>query len=261
MADTHHRTARVRAARTAGLCIALVLMIAVAWPTFLPFHERGSAASAKVTRLLRRLDPSTKKPLGPAPMARQRAKLASRQAPVRRQRSSRFIAASSRPAALGKLRIPAIGLTTDFFSGVHADILERGPGLWPGTHVPGEVGNAVLSGHRTTHTHPFRDLDRLDTGDVIRTTTGGGEPIVFKVFSTATVAEENYVRYILRRPRSAGARTLTLFACHPKGQRTHRIVVKARAAMAPSGSHDLDKPSDSHDLDRKEMRTSGIQHL
>lgn len=154
---------------------------------------------------------------------------------ARRARRARrmFAGASRRSTALGTIRIPAIDLRTPFFSGVHRRALRSGPGNWPGTAMPGTAGNAVLSGHRTTFTHPFRHLDRVRPGDRIATSVGRRPAVVYRVDNIAIVPEKRYVDVVLRRPRRRRARVLTLFACHPKGMRTHRIVVRAHADDAP----------------------------
>ena len=136
---------------------------------------------------------------------------------------------SRRDVPLGRVTIPSLDVRAKFRLGVHDRIIRLGPGLWPGTPFPGVQGNAVLAGHRTSYTHPFADLDLLRRGDVIRTRARGGRITVFRVFRIATVEEASYQEFVLRQPRSPGARVITLFACTPKGMRTHRIVVRARA--------------------------------
>lgn len=126
---------------------------------------------------------------------------------------------------LGRIRIDAIGLDVEYAAGVHPPVLERGPGHWPGTADPGQVGNAVLSGHRTTYTSPFGDLDLLAPGDSITV-----DDVEFRVTGTTVVPESEYAEFVLREPADPAARQLTLFACTPKGDRTHRIVVQALAA-------------------------------
>jgi len=143
------------------------------------------------------------------------------------------VAFPAEPVALGRLVIPRIGLDAPYYSGVHEEVLARGPGHWPGTPVAGAAGNAVLSGHRTTHGAPFRDLDQLVGNDEVRVTVGGDE-VVYQVFDVSVVAEASYVDAVLFQPPEPANRTLTLFACHPKGQRTQRIVVRARASDATS---------------------------
>lgn len=129
---------------------------------------------------------------------------------------------------LGRIRIDSIGLDVEYAAGVHPEVLERGPGHWPGTADPGQAGNAVLSGHRTTYTSPFGDLDLLAPGDTI-TVGRDGSSVSFRVTGTTVVPESEYVEFVLRKPADPTARQLTLFACTPKGDRTHRIVVQALA--------------------------------
>jgi LPXTG-site transpeptidase (sortase) family protein len=130
---------------------------------------------------------------------------------------------------LGTLRIPAIRLQSPIRMGIDDRVVKLGPGLWPGTSLPGKPGNAVLAGHRTTHTHPFEDLDRLHRGDAVFTKLRSRHWIRFKVFQKKIVPEARYARFVLRQPRRPGARLITLFACTPKGYRSHRIVVRAKA--------------------------------
>lgn len=135
----------------------------------------------------------------------------------------------------GRLIIPAIGLDTTWGLGVHDEVLRSGPGHWPGTPLPGQPGNAVLSGHRTTWTHPFGELDRLAVGDVITAAVGTQPGADYRVVATRIIPEAEYVDAVLAQPQDPSARTITLFACHPKGSRTHRIVVTAAADPLPTG--------------------------
>lgn len=138
-----------------------------------------------------------------------------------------------RTARIGILEVPAIGLRASYREGVFDAIVERGPGHWPGTPLPGDVGNSVFAGHRTTFTKPFEDLDLLKKGDAIRTTVGKGDRLTYRVFQVTVVPEAEYADFVLRQPKEKRARMITLFACTPKGSRTHRIVVKARAERLP----------------------------
>ncbi len=154
-------------------------------------------------------------------------------APVRRSdvkvKAMPFAVRGQNQAVLGTMAIPAVDVSTKFYSGVIDEVVEKGPGLWPGTPVPGNPGNAVFAGHRTTFTAPFGDLDLLDNGDAVKTTVGRNDSVTYKVYKTTVVPEAEYVDFVLRQPDNKRARTITLLACEPKGQRTHRIVVHARA--------------------------------
>ena len=134
-----------------------------------------------------------------------------------------------RRVALGTMEIPAIGLRTKFYEGVVDEAVELGPGHWPGTPWPGQPGNSVFAGHRTTYTHPFLDIDLLGSGDRVRIGLKNGKPTTYRVFRTTIASEADYANVVLRQPRNKKARILTFFACTPKGSRSHRIIVQARA--------------------------------
>lgn len=137
-----------------------------------------------------------------------------------------------RRVPLGVMEIPAIKLRTKFYDGVVDEAVELGPGHWPGTPWPGQAGNSVFAGHRTTHTHPFADLDLLERGARVRVAMRNGRPTTYRVFKTSIVPEAEYANVVLEQPRNKAARTITLFACTPKGSRSHRIIVQARATPA-----------------------------
>lgn len=129
---------------------------------------------------------------------------------------------------IGRVSIPTIGVETDFFNGVGEQTLMQGPGHWPGTPAPGQPGNAVLSGHRTTFTAPFNEIDELNPGDPI-TVERAGQSTTFAVTGTTVVPEAEYVDFVVAQPTDPAVRQITLFACAPEGDRTHRIVVQATA--------------------------------
>lgn len=132
------------------------------------------------------------------------------------------------PAPIGTIEIPVIDLSTPMFEGVYEDALLDGPGHWPGTPAPGELGNSVISGHRGTETKPFLYLDRLTRGDVI-TITRAGQRFRFAVDFVTIVPERSYVPFVLKQPANPRARTVTLFACNPLTAHYQRIVVRAHA--------------------------------
>ena len=93
---------------------------------------------------------------------------------------------------------------------------------WAGTAGPGDEGNVVLAGHRTTHTRPFEDLDRISVGDLVYLDDGSGFEVIYRVDKTFIVDPSDlWITYNRDRP------SLTMFACHPKGSARYRIVVTA----------------------------------
>lgn len=118
----------------------------------------------------------------------------------------------------GQLEIPAIGLSQPLFEGVTLTAINRGPSHWPGTAMPGEVGNVVVAGHRTTYTKPFWSLNELVPGDELIFTIDG-ERIVY-VLDRIEIVYPTDIHII----EQTHARTATLFGCHPRGSARQRIV-------------------------------------
>jgi sortase A len=118
------------------------------------------------------------------------------------------------------ISIPSIGLETDVHSGMTLTALNRGPSWWPGTALPGQLGNVVIGGHRTTYSRPFRDLDQLQPGDPVIMTTGAGR------FTYAVVETEVVDPTAIEIADQTLGYTATLFACHPPGSAAYRIVAK-----------------------------------
>jgi sortase A len=85
--------------------------------------------------------------------------------------------------------------------------------------MPGEVGNVVVAGHRTSHDAPFRDLDQLVAGDVVEFTTAAG---LIEYTVTGTQIVDPDAIWIVDPTDTP---TATLFACHPPGSTRQRIVV------------------------------------
>ena len=72
------------------------------------------------------------------------------------------------------LTIPALGLSQIVVQGTSAADLMNGPGLMPGTALPGAVGNSVIAGRRTTFGAPFGSLGSLQAGNRIHVVDGAG---------------------------------------------------------------------------------------
>jgi len=120
---------------------------------------------------------------------------------------------------LGEIEIPKLGVDEPLFSGIRLTTLDNGPGHWPGTAMPGEVGNVVVAAHRTSHGGPFRNIDQLVAGDTVVFTTDGRE-VTYTVTGTQVVNPDAI--WIVDPTETP---TATLFACHPPGSVAQRIVV------------------------------------
>ena len=120
---------------------------------------------------------------------------------------------------LGRISIPKIGLDSELHDGIRLTTLDRGPGHWPGTAMPGQVGNVVVAGHRTSHGAEFRHLDSLSPGDEVVFSTADGT-FSYQVTGTQIVTPDSM--WIVDPTATP---TATLFACHPLGSTAKRIVV------------------------------------
>jgi sortase A len=119
----------------------------------------------------------------------------------------------------GMLEIPSIGLKQPLFEGVTLTAVDNGPSHWPGTPMPGELGNMVIAGHRVTNTRPFFDLDLAKPGDELIFTMNDGRRIVYTLDRIEIVEAD--ALHIVDQDYDYRA---TLFGCHPKGSARQRIV-------------------------------------
>ena len=125
---------------------------------------------------------------------------------------------------MGSIAIPKLGVDMAMYEGIRLTTLDYGPGHWPGTALPGQVGNLVVGGHRTTKHRVFRDVDQLIAGDQIIFRDAGGEHVY--VVNRVEIVDPTAVWIVDPTPTA----TATLFACHPPGSTAQRIVVFADLA-------------------------------
>lgn len=127
----------------------------------------------------------------------------------------------------GTLELPTLGVSEPLGEGVTLTAIDRGPSHWPGTAMPGQLGNVVVAGHRTTHSRPFYDLDLLAPGDPLVFRMADGTAWTYEMTGTEIVGPDA-MHIVDQRPEH----TATLFACHPKGSAAQRIVAHFRLVSA-----------------------------
>ncbi|MGH8927292.1 MAG: sortase [Acidimicrobiia bacterium] len=127
-----------------------------------------------------------------------------------------------------RIIIDKIELDAVVFEGVDRTTLKSGPGHMPGTPLPGQPGNAVISGHRTTYGRPFYDLDVLVPGDRIQVESAVG-------MNTYAVRD---VLIVLPTDVWVAANTdgawLTLTTCNPRFSAAERLIVQAELVDGPN---------------------------
>ncbi|MBV8950056.1 MAG: class E sortase [Actinobacteria bacterium] len=129
---------------------------------------------------------------------------------------------ASRPGKpIGRIEIPAVGIDEVLYDQVTALSINKGPSHWPGTAMPGELGNVVVAGHRTTHRSPFLRLGDVRPGDEIIFVMPDGT-WKYRVSGSEVVAPTDVA--IVNQHDVSEA---TLFTCHPPGSATERLVIHA----------------------------------
>jgi len=140
--------------------------------------------------------------------------------------------------AFGQIRIPAIDLDVTMVEGVRRRDLKKGPGHLTGSPLPGQPGNAVISGHRTTYGAPFGDLGDLVPGARIEVETALGVH-VYEVREAPERCRTDEGLCVVRptdlwvaEPRDGA--WLTLTTCHPKFSARRRLIVFAELVSGPN---------------------------
>jgi len=124
-------------------------------------------------------------------------------------------------APVARLLIPRLGLDEIVLEGVDDYSLNAGPGHLPGSALPGERGNSVISAHRDRH---FSRLGDIQVGDTVLTDSGQAA-IRWVVKSKRVVAANAPALF-----RTSDA-TLTLTTCWPIryfGTAPERLIVTAK---------------------------------
>lgn len=125
---------------------------------------------------------------------------------------------------LVRLVIPKISLTSFVVEGTNRHSLLLGPGHMRNTAVPGETGNAVITGHRDTF---FRHIHELEKGDQFFVERSG-KRFVYEVTGKRIVEPEEVG---VTNPTNDAQ--VTLITCYPTyyiGPAPKRLVVFSRLA-------------------------------
>src|SRR4051794_6153512 len=126
---------------------------------------------------------------------------------------------------IGRIQIPKIGVDTELRDQITQESIDLGPSHWPDTAAPGGYGNAVVAGHRSSHSAPFHDLGALVAGDVIALSDQSGRVFTYRV-TEMFVVNPDAMWITDQKP----GHTLTIFTCHPIGSSAQRLVVRATLA-------------------------------
>lgn len=149
--------------------------------------------------------------------------------------------------AYGILRIPRFGDDWQFtvVQGVQADDLKRGPGHYPNTANPGELGNVGIAAHRSGHLEPFADFPQLRVGDTIEIEMADGvyvyelddAPDGDSDGNRINISDVWVVDPVPGEPRDTEPteQRVTLTTCWPRFGSSHRMYATGVLVSGPTG--------------------------
>jgi sortase A len=131
---------------------------------------------------------------------------------------------------VGRITIGRIGLHMVVVQGTDESTLEKGPGHYLASGLPGEGRLIYIAGHRTTFLAPFADINDIKVGDYVELQVPYGV-FTYRVFRHYVVPDDD-----ISVLRDTGREILRLQACHPRFFATHRYIVDAKLAGVSSPS-------------------------
>lgn len=199
--------------------VAALAWVATVWLWQDPFtalythFQQSRLASSYEKRVQQFVAQPAPVPVGPTVADEKRAVAAA---------ARRYRLASHEGEALGRIRIPRLGLNMILVDGTATDSLKKGPGRDLRTFLPGEGKLIYVAGHRTTYLAPFSHIDSMRPGDPV-TLELPYATVLYRVTGHAIVPATD-----LSQLKSHGHEVLALQACHPRFFATQRYIVYAK---------------------------------
>lgn len=122
---------------------------------------------------------------------------------------------------IGRIIAPSARIDAVVVEGTDAASLEKGPGHYPKTALPGQGRTAAIAGHRTTFGAPFNDIDRFQEGDEI--TLEMPYATFTYVVTKTNIVDPGDVEIV----DDVGRERLVLTACHPLYSAAQRYAIFA----------------------------------
>jgi sortase A len=142
--------------------------------------------------------------------------------------------------AVGRIVIPRIGASIIVVQGTDEASLEKGPGHYSTSALPGLGQTVAIAGHRTTYLAPFRHIDALRPGDQISLLMPYGRFVYTVQFHRIVSPTAWWVT------RNVGYDRVILSACNPLYSAAQRIVVFARLSYVRPSAFTSNGPSSSN---------------
>ena len=124
----------------------------------------------------------------------------------------------------GVLTIGKINLKMPVVPGACEEQLKTAAGWVTQTAPVGEIGNAVIAGHRQyAYGRQFNRLGELEPGDIIQYQSAEDKTYKFSVYDSLVIEPDD--QSVFDQP--ADRAILTLYTCAPVQLATHRLIVRA----------------------------------
>jgi sortase A len=136
--------------------------------------------------------------------------------------ADRFVPHLQEGHAFGRIKIDRIGLDIVVVQGTDTSSLEKGPGHYKNTPIPGQPGTVAIAGHRTTYLAPFRHIDQIQNGDEIRL------EMPYSAFTYTVQRHQVVDPSDVGILKPIGYDQLVLTACTPPYSAAHRYVIFAK---------------------------------
>jgi sortase A len=120
--------------------------------------------------------------------------------------------------AIGRIKVPRLGLNMILVDGTDHDSLTKGPGRDLRTYMPGQGQLIYIAGHRTTYLAPFAHIERLQPGDVV-TLEVPYATFRYRIYRHRIVDAND-----LSVLRTHNREVVELQACHPRFFATQRYI-------------------------------------
>jgi sortase A len=136
--------------------------------------------------------------------------------------ADRFKPSLQQGHAIGRIKIDRIGLDIVVVQGTDTATLQKGPGHYTATPIPGQHGTVAIAGHRTTYLAPFRRINEIRDGDEIRV------EMPYAAFTYTVEKHEIVDPSEVGIIKPVGYPRLVLTACHPLYSAAQRWAVFAQ---------------------------------
>ena len=211
---TLRRGVRIVGTAMAVVGVAMLTWVIVVWRWQDPFtalytHWKQHQLARSYDRLYERYRP--------APLGRGVTSLAATRRTIAREaRLYRF--QSRRGQAIGRIKVPRLGLSMTLVNGTDHDSLTKGPGRDLRTYMPGQGELIYIAGHRTTYLAPFAHIERLRDGDFVIL------EVPYATFRYRIFKHRIVEAHDLSVLRSHHRELVELQACHPRFFATQRYI-------------------------------------